>query len=222
MSTRLFRLAAVAVVLATVRAFISGPSNLPAGIVALSGTAVEIAAPPSVVGGAMESDTVTSVFMEQPLITLESDLDVDVMGPGPVRGRLELRPGVIAAGTTFTSYLLHQDRIGDTGSINLRGSVTFDGPILGLILSSDGLDGTDALFGSDSTTYPGGVFQRRLELGRDIIKINASQTRLIYNLRTGHLVDHVRILVAAPVPGPASAGVFALAGCVFAGRRRRA
>jgi hypothetical protein len=221
MSTRLIRLAAVVAILATVRALVSGPSELPAGIVAMSGTAVEIAAPPSVVGGALESDTVTSVFMEQPFITLETDVPVVVLGPGRVMGRVERRPGVIASGTTFTSYMLHQDRIGEEGSVNLKGSITFDGPILGLILTSAGLDDTDFLLGSPTTLYPEDTFQRRLELNRDFVKINAAQTKLIYNLSTGHLVDQIRILVAAPVPGPASLAVFAFAGLI-GGRRRRA
>jgi uncharacterized protein (TIGR03382 family) len=226
MPSRTLRLAAVAVALAAVRAFVAGPSPLEAGIHNTHGSVLQLAPPPSVLEGDLENGAFASVFQESLLITLTSKLRVDVVGSGSVRSPDDLRFGSISAGTNVASYLLHQDRPGPHGSLALHGSIRFDAPILGVIVSSRRLNRTDGVLGNPATVYPTGLEPPRgLELrsGQDRIRISADMKTLYYRFRTWSSLDEIRVVTAASVvPTPGTGALLAMAGFVALGRRRRA
>ena len=80
------------------------------------------------------------VYLEQSLLTLSSDLNVNRIGPDfGTFSNSGSGNGVIASGTTIIDYLLHYDHGGTSGNNDAFGSITFDSPIIGLIIFSGAL-----------------------------------------------------------------------------------
>ena len=124
-------------------------------------------------------------FAERQDITLTSDLRVD--------GR------TLPAGTTLSSYLLLRDpKAADV----IRGTLTFDSTILGVIAKSGRLDRTDALFARDSLDLPDiGLKFRGIERvvrfphRRDRVRIDGNELHFrLFNDRPG---DTIRVLTAS-------------------------
>ena len=144
-------------------AIATGPTF--ASIASTGGAVIEVSPQESVKAGETESDTQIIVFAEQQYTELSSDLAVDIVDAGTYTGpAATLTPGTISAGTFVNSYLLHFDPV--TGKTSLSGSVTFEEPILGLIVLNEEpyytLNNSDDL-GASGTTYPT-RFERRMEL----------------------------------------------------------
>lgn len=165
---------------------ILGSSVANAAIIGTSGVAVLIAAPASVVTGALQSDTLVRTFNEKQNIVLASPLAVDITSPGTYDGTGPLTPGTIAAGTTVSSHYLHYDPANDTPTSGIgtsNGTVIFDHQIIGVIVLSTNLDNSDSALGAAGTTYPFGDANRGLEMvgfegdsitvGCDTLKINS-------------------------------------------------
>ncbi|WP_435417907.1 hypothetical protein WAB17_13730 [Parerythrobacter aurantius] len=112
-------------------------------------------APASVELFALESDTELFVFAEKQGHVLSRDLVVDLSEPGeyfpeetPDNARTweNLNPGVIRRGTRVSSYYFHfdnktyndsfsvRDYLGCKGQYRVSGSITFDRPILGIVM----------------------------------------------------------------------------------------
>ncbi|MEO8661480.1 MAG: PEP-CTERM sorting domain-containing protein [Bryobacteraceae bacterium] len=139
--------------------------------------------------------------------------------------------GTIPMGTKIDAYIIHADTLALAGTI-FTGSVTFDTPILGIYVSDTTLDFSDGLaqtYGSPIVTYPTGFVNRGLELppgGNDSIILSPDHRTVTLTLNTsGTSLDELRLLVATPVPEPASLGMAGL-GLLSLGfvayRRRRA
>ena len=130
--------------------------------VSLSGDIVEIAPPPSVQGGVLESDDIMFIFLESESRVLDRDLQVEITASGffdnsffPV---FALSPGVIPAGTLVNSWFVHFDAVNDPQT--RTATMSFDCPILGLIAThcqpcevQFALGNSDDIVGSASVLY---------------------------------------------------------------------
>lgn len=118
-----------------------------AAIVATTPAFVQIAPPPSVVLGALQSDTDLRAFNERQCFPLPVNVQTD--------------QGVIPKNTVVSCHFLHGDPVTD---LMLDGRVRFDGPILGVISSTALLDASDDVCKrrvAPLTTYPTGIEPNR-------------------------------------------------------------
>ncbi|RMF86878.1 MAG: hypothetical protein D6739_02515, partial [Nitrospirae bacterium] len=174
---------------------------VPAPALTVSG-AVTLAPPPGdVTLGAYESDTAIYLFPERTGVTLASDLAADVTAPGSVGTSADLTPGTIAAATAVDSYLLHFDPVGSTNVVRLTGSVTFDRPILGVLVADNTLAGSDGPLGHPGTLYPTTLALRGLEFpGQDYLTLSADMRTLELDWTASDVLDQVRVVTAVPEP----------------------
>jgi hypothetical protein len=149
-----------------------------------------------------------------------------VICPNPKSGNIDrtssLSPGTIPAGTCIDSHFLHADPPGSTGPVQTYGGltgnthhVTFDSPILGVILLSTSLTASDVDPGLGPTTVLyGGEAQRGLEFNasgtQDGIRLSVVQnelTRLHFKFDAGAVdLDQIRVITlgdADECPGQA-------------------
>lgn len=118
-------------------------SSSSAAVNDVTGDAILMAPPPSVLPGASFGDTtVIHGFVEQQNLVLLGDLVVDAAP--------ESLPLVIAADTCVTTYLLHYDPIPQS---TVRGGIEFNGRILGVLLTQSSLDSSNGTLGNAATTY---------------------------------------------------------------------
>ncbi len=198
-----------------------------AAVIGTTGAISEIAAPASTLEGALDSNTQIFLFAEQASVTLASALSVDVNAPGtysngnpPVAGS-----GQIAAGTLVDSYFVHFNPA--SGNQTLTGSVTFDTDILGVLVLTAALSGSDAGLGGPGTVYiPAGSDPNRgLDFGPDAMTLSANLRTLSFSLSdNSNRVDQVRIVVAGAgpiIPEPDTALLFGAGLLVLAAARRR-
>jgi hypothetical protein len=186
---------------------------------------IQIAPPPSVLQGALESKTDMYLFPEQSLI-LAAALPVDIAGPGLYNISNPSAPGAIPAGTHIQSYFLHKDPLGTTFTFNIG---TFNVPspqkIVGLLVTDASLDATDVLLGNPTTAYPTGLAFRSPELTfpitPDSIVWTANSITLVFVSSTAEVVDQLRILTIIPEPGTLSLALIGLASLCFAYRRQK-
>lgn len=196
-----------------------------AGIIQTTGAARVRNAPPSVQGNFWESNTRVRVFEESTNIFLEGDIAVDFISPGTYRNRPQMNQGVIAAGTSVNSYLIHKDSK-DDALIRLTGSIKFDEIILGVIVKKTRIADTDGLLGSPTTSYEEFIdLGRGLEMRRrrDAITLSQNMKRISFNLLSSDGIDQIRVITLANVvPGPGSMALLGLAALIAPRRRRRA
>jgi hypothetical protein len=126
-----------------------GATSAAAAIVATAPAFVQVVAPPSVAPGALSSNVNLFAFNERQCFPLPVTVATDT--------------GNIPKGTLVSSHFLHGDAV---TTLLLDGRVLFDGPILGVISSSAGLDASDATCGLPGTVYPTGFGPRGLDVGQ--------------------------------------------------------
>ena len=171
-------------------------------------------APESVKAGTFEHDSIM-VFEEKAEFVLPESVQVmrgasnQQEGPEPSVAELVTLP----AGTRVRSYYVHFDRVGRGKSdVESKGSITFDRPVLGMVIPFKTLAQTDAWLAHSGTTYePGGT--RLLEMrfmgwkqpnsqhpntsGRfDEVHLGPDGRTVTMDLLTGWGVDQLRVLVA--------------------------
>jgi hypothetical protein len=111
------------------------------GITSVSGAAVVAGERPSYVSeGALESTTEFFVIEERTDV-LEQPLTLDIAATS-------LGGDTLAAGTAFTSYLMHFDPEDASDLRTAVGTVTFATPILGFLTGPESLAATDSTLGS--------------------------------------------------------------------------
>lgn len=196
--------------------------------------------PADVSPNVLEADDDIYLFAEKVLVITEShSITVDVLGPTPggtwnssSSSDATIPGGVIPAGTTVRSWMLHYDRVADGSDPgnagNATGTWTFDQPVLAFIwndLTSAGaglVDSSDDEFGLDGTVYPAASLTNRGALeneATDMVTLGADGRTVTVTLRvTGGGVDQLRV-ITVPEPGTL---LLLWAGAVAAFVRRRA
>lgn len=152
--------------------------------------------------GVTESNDDLSIYSEQQGLTLGAALAVDII-PGTLPATYDapgdLGGGSISNGTKVDSYIAHCDRNGITPLLGFAGSVEFDTPILGVIVTRTNLLASDGVLGGTGTTYDAVSLVRALELnGQDEITLNDAYT-VSFDIATAEGIDEVRIIVSSPV-----------------------
>lgn len=175
-----------------------------ATIIATSGQMVKIAPPPSVLFGALQSDTTMFAFDEQQNVTLSQPLSLDITSPGTYDDSADLTPGTIPAGTAVSSHFVNADKVGtQVPRVALDGTITTDKDIIGIAILAKALNDSDYL-GAPGTLYPTGEFGRGLNLDTQddfvIEQIDKRTVQIHSDVRIHS--DQVRIITAADQPPP--------------------
>jgi hypothetical protein len=177
-----------------------------AGITATTGDVMEVAAPVSTDLGATESETNIFVFQEQAGgYQLPSDIAVNISQPGSYvwlgNGTVPVyTPATLGANMQVDGvYLLHFDRQLVEGFKKLNGSVSFDCPVVGVIVLTGELDASDVL-GAPGTTYPTGTQPRRGLEFEEFVALSSDRMTLTAGLEIQDAVDNtldqVRVVTA--------------------------
>lgn len=202
-------------------------SSVQASIVTTTGVLL-IPAPSSIVANtaAIENNTLASVFNELQNVALLQAAHVDATTNGIFNSVASLTPGSIAAGTLVSSYYLHADPVGSSGTVfTYRGTVTFDADILGVSALNAQLLATNFL-GAPGTTYPNSSNVNGLDYGDgtlDSFTISGDRRTLSFVLQAWAGADALRVITAGnAVPEPGALGLaFAALGVLALTRRRR-
>jgi hypothetical protein len=188
-------------------------SHAGASIVGVTGATTWLGSPPAACGPFQLFSANAFAWDEQQNIPLTVACDM-INNPGNSGSPT---PGVISG--LFDSHFIHFD--GSTGVTNAIGTVTFSGPIIGVIFSPNTLTSTDPLAGALGTVYPTGYPLRGLFTSTpSFCSINANT--ISFNLNafpTVGEIAQIRVLTH-PTPAPGSLAVLAAAGMVCARRRR--
>ena len=200
-----------------------------AGVVDTTGNILFVTPPPNVVLTTFEDNLNVRLFREQTGLVLPISITLDVTKPGKVDAFSDLTRAKLAQGTHVDSYLLHADPLGFGIPIRVfEGSVTFNQPILGAMMTYESLTASDALLGSATTNYippetfrgfEGPGFRETGPVVSDSLEISADFLTLKFSFRTESRMDQIRI-VTVPNPEPSTAGLAAFAAAFAAFRRR--
>jgi hypothetical protein len=171
-----------------------GATAAVAAITSTSGAVVQIAPPASVQENALQSDTEIRAFDEQQCVTLTSPVQLDFSAVGG--------SGLIPAGTSVSSQLLHFDPTGGS-SVTLSGSMSTDGTIIGAITTDAGLDASDSL-GAPGTVYPTGTFGRGLDpvVQGDTVTVSADLLTATTTVTDRFHFDQIRVITHCVPPPP--------------------
>ncbi len=190
-------------------------TNTFAGIMGVTGAVEIVAAPPSDLRlGTWESNTAVRVFGERQNLALSNPLAVDITVPGTSgqSPNANVSPGTVLMGTRIDSFYLHFDNIGE-GNIRLAGSITFDSPILGILVGLEGgvvtgspnnsLGTTNGVLGLPGLTY--GYEGIDLFNISDQLTLGTNLRTISFNFGTALSADNMRIVTAtSSVPKPSS------------------
>jgi hypothetical protein len=161
----------------------------------LEGAIEEILPPPSVKVAEYEDSKSMVIFQEVHQFTLTSPIIVDVSEPGIYSSRDERTPDSIPEGTIIDSYFIHLDPIGTSPVVDLKGTITFDTKIIGIILLADQLNASDLIIAAGTNTkYPTGGVDRRFEFGEDRIVVSENMRTINIELLAGTQSDQIRII----------------------------
>jgi hypothetical protein len=169
---------------------------------ATTGQVLAISAPPTVELQQLESDTSLYLFAERMQTQLPTSLRVDVSQPRAYSQTPSLTPFVIPRGTMVNSYYGHFDRIGAPSTFQqVRGTITFAAPVLGVAFGDDTLRASDFL-GLPGTAYPqsGRGFDHFDSVNPDYFSLSTDRRTITFNLQTGPVSDDFRVLTGAPAP----------------------
>jgi len=170
-----------------------------------SGAVTVVGAPCSVVEGALESDSAIRLFAERQNYVLPAAVTVDAQG---------LSGAVLPQGARVNVYYVHADPVGNGQGKQLRGSVTFNTPVLAVLTDSGALLNTHNTLGNTWHPTIKTAYSTSSDQGieaDDSVTVNAQQKRVdfVFNGSTG--VDQVRIITAA-TPGTATVTAAAVNG----------
>jgi hypothetical protein len=175
----------------TLLLFLSGPAF--AGIVSTDGDIEVVDAPASVANGALESNQFARVWAEGQDVLLPADLPVDIDQAGTYQAGSAYSVGSIAAGTLVRVHYVHVDSL-FSNQATMTGSITFDSPILGVMVTGTGLAGTDSFNEAATTFEPDGTLRRFETTGTDVISISpTSPETLTFTAQISSGMDQLRV-----------------------------
>lgn len=195
------------------------PSAL-AGITGTLGDAIVLGSPPSsLLLNALTDDDFGFIFEERTNYSLSPGLDVDLTMAGTYDETDDLDRTRVQAGTLVNSYFIHVDNDrNQPGSGKVKLSVTFDTPIIGIMVRDSTLDASDGQLGAAGTIYPTGQRRRSYEFTPDRIIVSADLRTVTIRTVSKNDMDEIRILTQ--VPEPASLALVGLGAAAALFRRR--
>ncbi len=161
----------------------------------LGGAVEGIGAPCSVVETKLESDTAIRFFAEHLNYVLPAPITVDGFSADGV----DTQGMVLPQGSRVNVYYVHADMLGDGQGKQLSGSVSFDTPILAVLVDSNTLMNTHNTLGATwhptiKTAYSARGDQS-VEAGD---RLSIQQNRINFVLSGNADTDQIRIITAAP------------------------
>jgi ferric-dicitrate binding protein FerR (iron transport regulator) len=147
----------------------------------------------------VSSDEQISLFREGHSFQLNRPLDVNISRPGKYNDADQLTPGTLESGENVCSYLMQYlptQKVGQLQANRIQGSITFDQPVLGMIVLHEELVAS----GRISRLRAGeGQPRRQLELtgnGGDWITLSDDRRTVTVDLISpGRSADLVRVIV---------------------------
>ena len=141
------------------------------------------------IGGPLDSNDNTWVFMETTMpVTITADLTVDRTTAGNFNGNSN-QNATIPAGTTICSYLVHGDRLDNSGQ--LTGGLRFaNSTIIGLIYE-DATFNASSFLQAPGTTYVNGPME-----GGDLMSLDLTPgaNTLTWEMTFGPVLDQIRVI----------------------------
>lgn len=179
------------------------------GVLQATGLMKFVSPGPDFVPGRFEDSDSIVVFPERTEVVLSEDVKVDVVEPGQFQRIRRKEQPVLSAGLRVRSYLLQLDPVGsfttaEADKSRVIGQITFDRPILGLIVKTAKLNASDRLLGHPQGNY--GMSRRGIEpalpnnppnLQRDLVILSDDRRTLSLDLSAGSAVDQIRVVVSA-------------------------
>jgi MYXO-CTERM domain-containing protein len=182
-------------------------------ITAVTGQTTWLGTPPPASGPGQLTGFTAYAWDERQNVSLNVVADM-VNNPGSSNAPLA---GPLAG--NFDTHFIHFEPI--PGAANVQGTVTFSGPILGVIFRAINLDGTDATAGALGTVYPTGYPFRGLNGAPSNFSINANTLTFDFWAMAPNIdVVQVRVLTP-PTPAPGPVALMGLGGLLCARRRRK-
>ncbi|MCS6829542.1 MAG: PEP-CTERM sorting domain-containing protein [bacterium] len=180
-----------------------------AAVVSTAGSVQQLASPPStVMPNAFQDDNTIWIFKEKTAYTLSAPLTININAPGFYNTYPASLTSTLPAGLTVDVYFMHFD---PRSSVRHSGSVTFDVPILGVIVRDAQLFASNYL-GVPTTTYPNSGTNRALENIQDRITLSPDMKTITVDWLASSPGDRIRIITASPstsaIPEPTSLALF--------------
>lgn len=185
-------------------------------ITAVTGDARLIGPPASATQSSFASGQFVWCWNEQQSVRV-SGLPVDVLGPaGTINSAT---PGTLSG--VVNAHMLHHHFNFSWPLTPKRGTVTFDGPILGVIFETRTLNATDGVVGSLTTRYAPWELTRGALSPFQWFSFSGPTLTFEFQVSNGGFQDYAQVrVITAPVPAP-GAGSGLVVGCVIGARRRR-
>lgn len=170
------------------------------GVLAATGSVRFVEPKPHLVPRRYEDDAHLVVFPEREAVVLPADLRVAAVATGRHAGPFDPAGATLRTGTRVRSYLMQFNPVGaSTEPVRaLRGSITFDRPIVGLICNTKPLAETDPLF-SFEPNWRAGRGGGGIENG-DVVTLSEDRRTLTVDLTAAAANDQLRVLVEAAGP----------------------
>lgn len=211
----------------------------------VTGNVALIPAPADVRTGRVESDSTVQVFAERLGEKVERAFAVDISRPCTVPALVDTprknpkKPpakklkvlysaDTVASGRVVDSYFIHYDPVRDANVRHtVKGSVTFEQPIVGLIVKSDSLVATHGIVGAAGTKYPMGDSQGNELRDGTHITLTPDRRTVRFEFEAGPSSDNIRVITAVDARDagkkPADGGAAAIdplpAGSTWTGTR---
>lgn len=172
-------------------------------VVALSGQIQCIGAPASVrKSDGPRSDRLILAFAERQQVRLAQSVPVNILQPGNYYLAQQNTNGNIPAGTEVNSCMLESNpATGGAAIFAYDASITFDVPVLGIVVGPSRLNNSDALLGAPGTVYPEHDQLRGLEQDGtrtgDAVSLSGDRRTVRVHFVTSGDVDEIRIVTAA-------------------------
>lgn len=166
-------------------------SSVVGEIINTTGDVVKVPRPKSIMIGDYESNTDIWAFVETDNFKLPIDVQVDISESGYYGN--QLTPSILPAGTVIDSYYLHHDPVRGEHT-RVKGSITFDTEILGLIVADETFTASD-FFTEGSTRYATGQVARGIEVtsSQDWIELSSDRRTMTLMMVAGFPGDQIRI-----------------------------
>ena len=149
----------------------------------------------------VKSDNAIYLAVERRTMALTESLAVNISKPGECFQESELTPLELLAGEQVRSYVLHYaplDRIGPRRADRISGSITFDRPILGLVVQHEELLASSRLFSRRGRGERNPRRELRLNGAPNGDRISLSEDRMTLTvdlIAPGRSSDLVRVIV---------------------------